>query len=697
MDNFWKEKKITAYIALKHHTRFIVPIMEKLAAKGAIVNYLVAQAERSQEITAIETGLKYNHIFDFLKDSDRDQTHEIYLDLRDHFGKALVTDVAFSLAVQTVLDKTLSTSAQEYIAFKNYFDFYKPDLCLALHEVNRWGKMFSFHAKKAGVPFITLQEGLLTAASANLNFQMTGHVQNSTFCFVWGENSRKKLISFEAPEDRVIPVGNTHLSDEIKTLEKKKIRQKKRKEYGCEKKFIALLLFSSDLPPLNEALPIFQVVQNNPDIKLFTKFHPATTRLKIDTWLKSLSEEFKKNIHPVHGEENIYHLMAASDLCILSEGSTTGLEALALKKPLVLLQLKTPVIYKSNLVEEKAAIGLTPEALADALAGKTDFESLMDQAGVHQYLEKEIFKSKNSIEYTAGILKSVVDANLSANPSPLISNESCEHDWSIVLPVSQTPENFLSLLEKISILSGDETYEVLLIRPEKVSDAFKLIFDSLEGNLTWFTADSPTALPEMMNQAAMAAKGRRLVFMSPDLAPETQWFTGLKHGIKKYDTAKVFGARITNRFHNIVHSGVVLNANHQPVSAYLHLDDRFPHACKTRPFQMVDHFICTEKDYFLSNGGFEIRSGRYMFLDFCLRAIEISCNPETVLYLPDVELIRLSKPQPVLTHDDALFFYSRWHGSLWESEDALLSLDGVSTLQLDAARMTRAMEISTLK
>ncbi|MFA5902761.1 MAG: UDP-N-acetylglucosamine 2-epimerase [Desulfobacula sp.] len=697
MDNFWKEKKITAYIALKHHTRFIVPIMERLAAEGAIVNYLVAQAERSQEITAIETGLKYNHVFDFIKNSDKDQIHEIYLDLRNTFGKALVKDIAFSLAVQTVLDKTLSTSAQEYIAFKNYFEIYKPDLCLALHEVNRWGKMFSFHAKKSGVPFITLQEGLLTAASANLNFQMTGHVQNSTFCFVWGENSREKLIRFEAPEDRVIPVGNTHLSDEIKTLEKKNIRRKKRKEFGCEKKMVALLLFSSDLPPLDEILPIFQVVQDNPDIKLFTKFHPATTRLKIDSWLESLSKDFKKNIHPVHGEENIYHLMAASDLCILAEGSTTGLEALALKKPLVLLQLKAPVIYKSNLVEEKAAIGLTPKALAGALAGKTDFESIMNHDGVQQYLQKELFKSEGSIEYASGILESVLDANLSFNPLPLISKAPCEFDWSVILPVSQNPENFLALLEKISVLSGDETYEVLLIRPETVSDALKAIFNSLEGNLTWFTADGLADLPRVMNQAAMAAKGRHLVFMSPDLAPKTPWFTGLKNGIRKYDTAKIFGARITNQFHNIVHAGVVLNSNHQPVSAYLHLDSEFPHACKTRPFQMVDHFICTEKDFFLSSGGFEVRSGRFVFLDFCLRAVNISRDPETILYLPEVELIRLSSPRPAATHDDAIFFYSRWHGALWESEAELLHRDGVSTLQIDAARMTRAMEIASLK
>lgn len=41
-----------AFIALKHHTRFIVPIMENLAEKGTDVMYVIGQGENPQEITA---------------------------------------------------------------------------------------------------------------------------------------------------------------------------------------------------------------------------------------------------------------------------------------------------------------------------------------------------------------------------------------------------------------------------------------------------------------------------------------------------------------------------------------------------------------------------------------------------------------------------------------------------------------------
>ena len=70
MDKFWKNKKIIAYIALLHHTRFIIPIMERLKLLGANVQYVVGQAERSQEITAVECNLNYKHVFSYLSNDD---------------------------------------------------------------------------------------------------------------------------------------------------------------------------------------------------------------------------------------------------------------------------------------------------------------------------------------------------------------------------------------------------------------------------------------------------------------------------------------------------------------------------------------------------------------------------------------------------------------------------------------------------
>ena len=119
MTDFWKNKKIIAYVALAHHTRFITPVMEALKSRGATIKYIVAQAERSQEITAINLGLKYAHIFDYTTDKDRNEILENYGLFRNAFADSLKTDFFLGILPVTVTDKTLFSTATEYVGFKN--------------------------------------------------------------------------------------------------------------------------------------------------------------------------------------------------------------------------------------------------------------------------------------------------------------------------------------------------------------------------------------------------------------------------------------------------------------------------------------------------------------------------------------------------------------------------------------------------
>ena len=118
MTDFWKNKKIIAYIALAHHTRFITPVMEALESRGATIKYIVAQAERSQEITAINLGLKHSHIFDYVTPKDHGKIQENYQQLVKTFSNSLKNDFFLGILPVTVTDKTLFATATEYIGFK---------------------------------------------------------------------------------------------------------------------------------------------------------------------------------------------------------------------------------------------------------------------------------------------------------------------------------------------------------------------------------------------------------------------------------------------------------------------------------------------------------------------------------------------------------------------------------------------------
>ena len=702
MKQFWENKKVTAYIALKHHTRFIIPIMEQLAAMGTQTNYLVAQAERSQEITAIEMNLRYSHIFDFLDDSDTKDIYKNYHILRTGFASALLKDKIFSLQVPTVLDKTLFGTAQEYIAFKNYFKQTKVDVCIALHETNRWGKIFAFHAKKNAIPFITFQEGLYSTASAYHDFALTGHTQYSTLNLVWGQKTKEKLANYEAPEEKIISAGNTHITNEIIRLNQHNIRKIKRLEHQCNDGFVGLLLFSINLIPIDELMPLFDVFTKSNRFHLYLKFHPATVRIDIDKWLEQIPEEKKKGVRFIHGEENIYDLMAMSDLCILIEGSTTGLEALAIGKPIVELDLQAKITYDFSLAKENAAIKMNPLQLAQAIENSTDFLSLMNQDGVQSYLESELFESEKSIENVTRILQSVIKAKYCITKEPLISESPQTMEWSIILPVIENPDLLLSLLEILAINSDNENYEVILIRPKVLSKEIDTILSSLEGDILILNTNSQSSLAQMMNLAACQAKGEHLLFCGPNLVPRKDWLTSLKKGFSTHGKNKVFGAKIISRFNNIVHAGMVVDTNNCPVSAYLHLDRNFPHTCKARSFQMIDHFAGIKKELFLSSGGFAHQSGQYLFLDLGLTIEKFLSDPQCIIYLPDVEFTQI-KSEPFNfdpfhnDQQDAIFFYSKWHGLLWENEKTLYQQDGVSDLQLNAARMTRAIETANAK
>ena len=689
MTSFLKDKKIIAYIALKHHTRFIIPIMEALKAQGAKIQYIVGSAERSQEITAMECGIDYVHAFDYTDPSDQKAVDETYHLLRDGFVEGIKKDVAIGASVLlTVLDKNLHATAREYIGFKNFLEREKPDLCLALHELNRWGKMLSFWAKKMNIPFFTLQEGLYAAT----DYLFIGHVQFSTMDLVWGEKTRQKLIGYEAPADRVIAVGNTHIAQEIKLLEKNKTRQKKRKAFGFNKKFVVLLLFSALPSPHNEILPLFKYFKATKDRELIVKFHPVTTQIIIQEW----TEKFPKEILPrmIHGEESTYDLMAAADLCVLSEPSTTGLEALAIGKPLVQLKLKAPAKFPYDFVKSGVARHLSPEELIKELDTPQNFSRPIDTQTIKKFIQEELTDTSGATQRITDIFEKAIAHNQAKDPAPLsYESPAPSLPWSIIVPVPLDPQIFLIQLESIAAHSeGSGDYEVILLVPPDPSPEIQTILESLEGDVRSIQLPMGTPTAQAMNMGARISRGKTLVFTAPHLAPHPNWLAHLKNGVLENDKSTPIGGMIISPNDNIIHAGINVDINNSPTPAYPHLDSKFPKAQEKKHFAMVDHFIGIDRDFFKTLGGFHPASGRYAFMDLCLSAGDKEADARC-LYIPEIKFTQVAPPPAPGDENDALYFYARRHGVLWENEVQFHANEEVDMLQLDAARLTRAMEL----
>ncbi len=692
MDKFWKNKKIIAYIALLHHTRFIIPIMERLKLLGANVQYVVGQAERSQEITAVECNLNYKHVFSYLSNDDFNDIQKNYLRERKIFSKALTSDFAMATQMVTVLDKTLYSTAQEYVAYKNLLKYEKPDLCFALHEANRWGKMFAFWSKKFNTPFITLQEGL----GYNADFGYIGHVQYSTLDLVWGERIRKKLSDFEAPVERIIPVGNTHLSREKKYQKKNKSREKIRKKYKLKNSFVNLLIFSAKPPSKEILLPLLKQISLQDQLDLILKFHPACKYEAYLNWQKSLPEKLKKNFIFIHGQENTYDLISACDLCILAQPSTTGIEAVAFEKPLIQLDIASNSTEVYSFVDQKVAVSLTPEKLAKALAEKKDFNKMLDPEIIKSFLKNELTDTEGATDRIVKIMKKVILANQFKKLYPLDSYIKPQCQWSFIIPVPEnSPNNFLLQLNAIAEYSekGGE-YEVILIIPDNISPDMITILDSLEGDVLRLSIKNSQNIYEFINNhIPEIAKGENILLFSELIVPCENWLSTIDNAFEKQGSKKIFGCIVENQYKNIIHAGVVLNTNNSPVSAYEHLDSNFPQANKERSFQILDHFLAIKKELFLKLGGFWPEAGVYAFMDLSLRFSEYFNSPDAAILLPELHFIQ-PETFATLNTEDSINFFSRWHGRLWDSEDTLYKTDKVSTLQIESARLTRAIELT---
>lgn len=693
MTNFWKNKKIIAYIALTHHARFISPVMEKLSDQGANIHYIVGQAERSQEITAIKLGLDYSHIFDFISEQDHDEIQKNYLLLRDSFSGNLKNNFLFGASPITVIDKTIYSTAVEYVGLKNLLTDQKPDLCFALHELHRWGKMFSFWAKKLNIPIITFQEGLYFA----LDYGYTGHVQNSTLNLVWGDRIKKKLTDFEAPGEKIIPVGNTHLSHEIEYQKKTNQRDKKRKQYQCGNALAILLLFSGEVPDPEQLHPLFKAICDTSNTRLFVKFHPVTLHTQIKEWVLSLPDAYKKDITTFHEDENTYDLLSLSDVCVLVQPSTTGLEALSFDKPLIHLDIKMKQKLPYSLTEYKVAIKMTPTEFGKAICENIDFAALTNEKNIKQYLKEELAETKGAVDRVIDISQKIITANQSPHLPPIQASTEADKDWSIIIPLSDNATDTLKQLEAVALNSENiGTFEVILIEPATLSNEMSKILDSLKGDVIRLAIQKGISIPEMMNKASTIATGKTLLFFDKNIIPLPKWLYHLKKGIKKYGKNSVLGTRIIDKRNCLVHAGIVLDQNHAPVSAYKHLGAQFPPAMKERSFKMLDSFICINKTFFHQLGGLCVKAGQFAFMDICLRADTYKKSKDRCQYVPKACMVSLNENKKLFNSDDSIYFFGKWHGTLWENQNKLHSTDKITKAELDAAQIAQSMATANL-
>src|SRR5690242_6000851 len=200
-------KKVLCFIALPHHNRFLVPIMEALEREGMEIVYFTAAAEGAFEITLQQAKLPYQHLFDYATDETSSRIGEAYGNLRSVLQSKVLANRTLQSVPIVIQDKVIRGAIENFYCMDRMIEVEKPALLFALHELNPWGKILGYLSHRHRVPYFTLQEGLYYADLHYYRF----HTDYSTACVVWGEECREILMRAGCSDDKIYPLGNTHI------------------------------------------------------------------------------------------------------------------------------------------------------------------------------------------------------------------------------------------------------------------------------------------------------------------------------------------------------------------------------------------------------------------------------------------------------------------------------------------------------
>ena len=672
-------KKVLCFIALPHHNRFLVPIMEALHREGMEIVYFTAAAEGAFEITLNQANLPYRHLMDYATAETACRTRDAYRQLRSTFQDKILASRTMQSVPIVIQDKVIRGAVETFFCMQQMLEVEQPALLFALHELNPWGKILGYLSQVHRIPYFTLQEGLYYADLHYYRF----HTDYSTACLVWGEECREILLRAGCSDDKMFPLGNTHIWNARKEFTDPRTVLATRKELGIdpEKKIVLFLMSHSQYRPF-EAQPFLRWMKERGDVVAVFKWHPVTGKEIIDRAVESLrGEPCVINVDNV----DTYALIGASQVCVTVGNSTTGLEALSFGKPLIEVRLPDQPYSYSGLGVAEQAFGF--EDISEKIGAILSHGmNPTIAANVERYLSRNFtYRDEHTMERIVDLVNESVAAQVEEVTTAIKSPGPISIPCSIILPVDNaSPEDVLATLNGICDNSAPELYEVVIVNCSDRGDV-AAILNSLGGDVKIVPGESSWNFATACNRALVEARGKYIVFLKPGMIPEPGWLEGLLQTAEEEHDVGVVGGQVLNKNRLLWHIGVAFDVNQSPFSIYRLLPTEFFGAQKLREFRAVEFPFLVSRETFCRLGGFgAIFHNRFEDIDFCLR---VNKERLRVIFTPSaaITLATSSWPtDPAYEQTSRIRFYSKWAGSLWQDDGDYLRQDGLTHDKLSA-------------
>ena len=683
-------KKVMCFIALPHHNRFLVPIMEALKQQGMEVTYFTVGAEGAFEITLNQAGLSYRHILDYVTDDTQQQVATAFRKLRSVYQEKILGNRSLQAVPVVIQDKTIRGAVESYYSLNRMLEVEEPDLLFALHELNPWGKILGYLSHVHRIPYFTLQEGLYYCDTHYYRF----HTDYSTACIVWGNACREILLAAGCSDEKIYPLGNTHIWNAKETFTTPVSQTETRAQLGigAEKKIVLFMMSHSYYQPFDTG-PYLQWMKSRGDVVTVFKWHPVTGKEIVERALQRLKNE--PSVISVHGFDT-YALIGASDICITVGNSTTGLEALAFGKPLIEVRLPDQEYSYSQLGVAESASGF------DDIGKKA--ETILSQGltserqkNIDCYLGREFaFQDNGTLTRIVELVRESLAAKAAPEPDAINTTGNTRFPCTIILPVNEVPVPvLLATLEAISVQTVAELFEVVIVNCAAANEIAQIL-NSLDGDITIIQGQPDWSYSTACNRAAALASGKYLIFLKPGHCVSPGWLEELMGTADGDVSIGVVGGLVLDAKGFIWHLGVAFDVNQSPFSIYRMLPPQLPYAQKRRAFRAVQAPFLVSRELFCRTGGFDSRlRNRFEDIDFCLRMAEAGVR---IVYSPGCRITRRFASWQAGPEDERanrIHFFSKWTGYLWQDDENYLKQDGLSHDTLSTLYRQLAAEIAT--
>lgn len=650
-----KAKKVACFVALPHHTRFMFPVMEKLKQQGKQVLFFTTASDYPFERDILKKGYACPLLQNYRSDKTRENTKKSI----DEFFLQWTTDLFSWDGLRHwpfVQSSALITEGiGEYFCMEEFIAQEKPDLMMALHERNRWGKLLGHMARRFGIPYVTFQEG--DYYEDRISF--SAHTELSTALLLWGRDTQEKLAHLKSAPEKMVLTGNTHLSQVKADYFHSDAQEKTRQELKIPPGKPVVLFMVGLQWGVVKSPKLWEDLLNglNDDVVKIFKWHP---KVVYTSYKENVEDLFKRQFPECILVQNYdaYRLLAVADYCITLGKTTLAVEALCFGKPIFSLPGMDGSV--DHYVQQGIAQDLSPlgnwAPLYDTIQHGVP-AAIQEKSS--QFLDRYFYlRNEQAINRGVEVVNTLLATQDYQYPTLNFEHRVTQRDClSIIMPSGNDPDvlllTILSLAEKVNYPHWEV---IVVVQNPLIRESLQAVGGDIR-LVDYNSGKSHQSLAALYNHGAQMAAGEALLFLLPGMIYENadHLFTALDNavvGVPLYFPSMApycFGLRFD------------FNAVPRPIIKFGQI-----------PEAIGGGWLAIHRTHFAALGGFDERLANYFIeADLSLRAKQSGL---------ELKLLPTGRALCLRTVHDAedvsednwqnrIQFFAKWQGSSPKAED----------------------------